>query len=178
MGESGDEVEHILLTTSLHHAPSLLTPFNILPLLLFYRPPSLFCNSTLSSPERRSFGPGRPPHLSAQICRPWSPSLASRLTLRIRQRLRRSFLRRQPYTRSLLVHLARSLIQAPLPSILEPRDLPRFHPFLSAPGVLTVDPPHIPGLNATSNLPACIHRRPFMTMAIRKASATRRAALR
>jgi len=124
--KSGDEVENILLTTSLHHAPPLLSPSNILPHILSYCPSSLFCNSNFSFPQRCSSGPGRPrltSHLSAQTCRPWPPSLASRLTLRIRQRLRRRLLRCQPYTRS--------LAQAPLPSILGLRDLPRFYPFLS-----------------------------------------------
>ena len=76
------------------------------------------------------------------------------------------------YTRSLLGHLARSLAQAPLPSILEPRDLPRFHPFLSAPRVFSVGPPHIPGNSGATALPACIHRLPVMATATRKASAT------
>ena len=173
--KSGDEVENILLTTSLHRALSLLAPFNILYNILFYYPPSSFCDSTLSFPQRYSYGPGRPrstSHLSAHTCRPGPPSLASRLTLRIRQRLRRSLLRRQPHICSLLGHLARALAQALLPSILGLRDLLQFYPFLSAPRVFSVGPPYIPGNSGATALPACIHRLPVI------ATAKRRAALR
>ena len=78
--KSGDEVENILLTTSLHHAPSLFTSFNILPQILShilsYYPPSLFCDSTFSFPQRYSSGPGHPLHFS-----PFSSNLPSLATL-------------------------------------------------------------------------------------------------
>jgi len=87
-----------LRTTSLRHAPPFLHSTPSL-LLLIYRPPSLFCSSTFSSPEERCFSPGTPrstSRLSAHTCRTWSPIPASRLAQRRRQRLRQECLRRQP----------------------------------------------------------------------------------
>jgi hypothetical protein len=47
-------------------------------------------------------------------------------------------------------------VQALLPSILEPRHLPRVSPFLSAPRIFSVGPPHKPGNSRATTLPACI----------------------
>lgn len=151
-------------------------------LLLVYRPSSLFGSSTFSSPPLKNI-----PLALGTLAR----LLACRLILAIPGHPSRISIGAEKtpeaativpsaptYTRSLLGHLARSLAQAPLPSILEPRDLPRFHPFLSAPRVFSVDSPHIPGNSGATALPACIHRLPVMATATRKASATTRATLR
>lgn len=153
-------------------------------LLLSCRPPSLFRNSTFSAPQYRSFGPSRSgstSYLSVCTCL----YLSYLVTLpRISVDTENSS--RGCDDRSFGANV-RSFPARPLNSFLcvgltafDPRTTrpSAVHPFLSAPGVLSVGPPHISGNDAATAIPACIHRRPVITIATRKASATRRVALR
>ena len=161
-----------LITTSLRHSPLFYTPlYSSLSIAS-----SLFCSSTPSSLNNI-------PLALATFAR----LLARRLILAVLFTLSRISIGTEKtpeaativpsapsYAHSLLVLLA----QAPLPSILEPRDLPRFHPVPSAPRVFSVGPPYIPGNSCATALPTCIHGLLVMATVTRKASATKRATLR
>ena len=136
--------------------PSHSTP----PALLVYCNPSSFCSSTFSSPD-------------GHVIWPWLPSLdfspvgsylpyliiLSRISIRTERTAEAAtiILSAPTYSRSLLGHLAHSLTQIPIPSIFELRDLPRFHPALSALLVFSVSPPIIPGNSVTTALAGCIY---------------------
>jgi len=150
--------------TNIRRAPLLLHSLTPSLLLLVYRPPSLFCSSTFSDPQEHWHWV---PSLDFSPVGSYLPYLVtlSRISISTEKTPEAATIvpSAPTYARSLLSHLARSRAQAPLPSILEPRDLPRFHPFLSALRVFSVSSPHIPGNSGATALPTISHSSLFDT---------------
>ena len=118
-----------LTPTSLPHAPLFLhcsAPFHM-PLYSFLSTILRLCLTARFPPllKKYSFDPGHPRSTSRPSARTYRPLLVSRSVERRRQRLRRTCFRHDFMLAPYPFDWFALLTQAPLPSVLEPRDLPR-----------------------------------------------------